>query len=69
MGSNPSQIVCPFPKVGLCEHRMYVCLCTFECQIFMKFGMYVISKYQQLKKKSAATAVNTVLASAHIQMT
>jgi hypothetical protein len=38
-------------------------------------GMYrirlseVISKYQQLKKKSAATALNTVLASAHIQMT
>jgi hypothetical protein len=28
-----------------------------------------ISKYQQLKKKSAATALNTVLASAHIQMT
>jgi hypothetical protein len=27
-----------------------------------------ISKYQQLKKKSAATALNTVLASAHIQM-
>jgi hypothetical protein len=29
----------------------------------------VISKYQQLKKKSAATALNIVLASAHIQMT
>jgi hypothetical protein len=28
-----------------------------------------ISKYQQLKKKSAATALNTVLASAHTQMT
>jgi hypothetical protein len=28
-----------------------------------------ISKYQQLKKKSAATAFNTVLPSAHIQMT
>jgi hypothetical protein len=28
-----------------------------------------ISKYQQLKKKSAATALNTVLTSAHIQMT
>jgi hypothetical protein len=28
-----------------------------------------ISKYQQLKKKSTATALNTVLASAHIQMT
>jgi hypothetical protein len=27
-----------------------------------------ISKYQQLKKKFAATALNTVLASAHIQM-
>jgi hypothetical protein len=27
-----------------------------------------ISKYQQLKNKSAATALNTVLASAHIQM-
>jgi hypothetical protein len=27
-----------------------------------------ISKYQQLKKKSAATALNTVLASAHTQM-
>jgi hypothetical protein len=27
------------------------------------------SKYQQLKKKSVATALNTVLASAHIQMT
>jgi hypothetical protein len=27
-----------------------------------------ISKYQQLKKKSAATALNIVLASAHIQM-
>jgi hypothetical protein len=26
-------------------------------------------QYQQLKKKSAATALNTVLASAHIQMT
>jgi hypothetical protein len=26
------------------------------------------SKYQQLKKKSAATALNTVLASAYIQM-
>jgi hypothetical protein len=26
-----------------------------------------ISKYQQLKKKSAATALNTVLASAHTQ--
>jgi nucleoid DNA-binding protein len=26
-----------------------------------------ISKHQQLKKKSAATALNTVLASAHIQ--
>jgi hypothetical protein len=30
----------------------------------------VIGKdFQQLKKKSAATALNTVLASAHIQMT
>jgi hypothetical protein len=29
----------------------------------------MLSKYQQLKKKSAATALNTVLASAHIQMT
>jgi hypothetical protein len=28
-----------------------------------------ISKYQQWKKKSASTALNTVLASAHIQMT
>jgi hypothetical protein len=28
-----------------------------------------ISKYQQLKKKSAATALNIVLASAHIQIT
>jgi hypothetical protein len=28
-----------------------------------------ISKYQQLKKKSAATALNTALGSAHIQMT
>jgi hypothetical protein len=28
-----------------------------------------ISEYQQLKKKSAATALNTVLASAHIQRT
>jgi hypothetical protein len=28
-----------------------------------------ISKYQQLKKKSADTALNTVLASAQIQMT
>jgi hypothetical protein len=28
-----------------------------------------ISKYQQLKKKPAATALNTVIASAHIQMT
>jgi hypothetical protein len=28
-----------------------------------------ISKYQQLKKKSAATALNTVLASVHTQMT
>jgi hypothetical protein len=27
------------------------------------------SKHQQLKKKSAATALNTVLTSAHIQMT
>jgi hypothetical protein len=27
-----------------------------------------ISKYQQLKNKCAATALNTVLASAHIQM-
>jgi hypothetical protein len=27
-----------------------------------------ISKYQQLKKKSVATALNTVLASAHIQI-
>jgi hypothetical protein len=27
-----------------------------------------ISKHQQLKKKSAATALNTVLALAHIQM-
>jgi hypothetical protein len=27
------------------------------------------SKQQQLKKKSVATALNTVLASAHIQMT
>jgi hypothetical protein len=26
-------------------------------------------RHQQLKKKSAATALNTVLASAHIQMT
>jgi hypothetical protein len=26
-----------------------------------------ISKYQQLKKKSAATALNTVLATVHIQ--
>jgi hypothetical protein len=37
-------------------------------------GMYLIrlsegiSKYQQLKKKYAATALNIVLASAHIQM-
>jgi hypothetical protein len=28
-----------------------------------------ISKYQQLKKKSTATALNIVLASAHIQIT
>jgi hypothetical protein len=28
-----------------------------------------ISKQQQLKKKSAATALNTALASAHTQMT
>jgi hypothetical protein len=28
-----------------------------------------ISKYQQLKKKSAATALNIVLTSAHIKMT
>jgi hypothetical protein len=28
-----------------------------------------VSRYQQLKKKSVATALNTVLASAHIQMT
>jgi hypothetical protein len=28
-----------------------------------------LTKYQQLKKKSAATALNTVLASAHTQMT
>jgi hypothetical protein len=28
-----------------------------------------ISKYQQLKKKSAATAINTVLTPVHIQMT
>jgi hypothetical protein len=28
-----------------------------------------IIKYQQLQKKSAATALNTVLASNHIQMT
>jgi hypothetical protein len=28
-----------------------------------------ISKYQQLKKKSAATALNAVLTSAHIKMT
>jgi hypothetical protein len=36
------------------------------CQIRLSEG---ISKYQQLKKKSAAAALNTVLASAHIQMT
>jgi hypothetical protein len=28
-----------------------------------------IVQYQQLKKKSAATALNTLVASAHIQMT
>jgi hypothetical protein len=36
------------------------------CQIWLYKG---ISKYQQLKKKSTATPHNTVLASAHIQMT
>jgi hypothetical protein len=36
------------------------------CRIRLSEG---ISKYQQLKKKSAATALNIVLASAHIQMT
>jgi hypothetical protein len=29
----------------------------------------LISKYQQLKKKPAAAALNTLLASAHFQMT
>jgi hypothetical protein len=37
-----------------------------KCRIRLSKG---ISKYQQLKKKSAATALNTVLASAHIQVT
>jgi hypothetical protein len=36
------------------------------CRIRLSEG---ISKLQQLKKKSAATALNTELASAHIQMT
>jgi hypothetical protein len=36
------------------------------CRIRLSEG---ISKYQQLKKKSAATALNIVFASAHIQMT
>jgi hypothetical protein len=36
------------------------------CRIRLSEG---ISKYQQLKKKSAATALSIVLASAHIQMT
>jgi hypothetical protein len=35
------------------------------CRIRLSEG---ISEYQQLKKKSSATALNTVLASAHIQM-
>jgi hypothetical protein len=34
------------------------------CRIRLTKG---ISKYQQLQKKYAATALNTVLASAHIQ--
>jgi hypothetical protein len=36
------------------------------CRILLSEG---ISKYQQLKKKSAATVLNIALASAHIQMT
>jgi hypothetical protein len=36
------------------------------CQIRLSEGM---SKYQQLQTKSAATALNTLLASAHSQMT
>jgi hypothetical protein len=36
------------------------------CRIRLSKG---ISKYQQLNKKSATTALNTVLASAHTQMT
>jgi hypothetical protein len=36
------------------------------CRIWLSEG---ISKYEQLKKKSVATALNIVLASAHIQMT
>jgi hypothetical protein len=35
------------------------------CRIRLSEG---ISIYQQLKKKSAATSLNTVLASAHVQM-
>jgi hypothetical protein len=41
--------------------------CTLVCAEYsLSEG---ISKYQQLKKKSYATTLNTVLASAHIQMT
>jgi hypothetical protein len=36
------------------------------CRIQLSEGIF---KHQQLKKKSAATALNAVLASAHIQMT
>jgi hypothetical protein len=37
--------------------------------IHAEYGYLVISKHQQLKKKSTVTALNTVLASAHTQMT
>jgi hypothetical protein len=34
-----------------------------------EYFAFIFKFYQQLKKKSAATALNTVLVSAHIQMT
>jgi hypothetical protein len=34
---------------------------------FRNIKLDYVSKYQQLKKKSAATALNIVFASAHIQ--
>jgi hypothetical protein len=54
---------------GCTELKFKACIPeAFGSLNFLLLLNYIL-QYQQLKKKSTATALNTVLASAHIQMT